>query len=234
MARIMLRKDDPWLSATRPDIRGWLVKDRDGNSLGRVEDVYVDDKSGRVDSVVVASGRVIPPDHFDVHEDYLTTDVSVQDDLPRTEHTEPIRPTAGSPPPGSFAARYRTHFDLVYGGKGAATFEDFFLAYHFGRVQALDARLFGDSFLQAEQDLRALYELRFPGRSFEDAREAVRYGFNLGAALRASEPMALPQEGDASAEYALDREQHRPSDEEPSTEQAARTSASMSTGDARE
>lgn len=234
MARSMLRKDDPWISTTEPDVRGWSVKDHDGRPLGRVEDVYVNSESGSVDSIVVASGRVVPAHALQIHRDYLSADIPMADDSPYVEHTEPIQAKTGTPAPGSFEARFLSHFDSAYGDHTSG-FADYLPAYQFGRRKAVGARLFGVSFSQAEQHLRALYELRFPSKSYDDSREAVRFGFDMGSDLRATNPLEFLEKGDVPPEYLLDRALYRPSDEESSPRQAMKTGTSMSTsGDAHE
>lgn len=61
MAHIRLRDTDEYeLRHEEQDVRGWVVRDATGKSIGRVEDMIVDTDEERVASLVLNDGTSIP------------------------------------------------------------------------------------------------------------------------------------------------------------------------------
>lgn len=60
-----IRKEDPWdLDTDEPDVRGWPVRDREGNHLGRVEDLLLELDTDRIYGIVTTSGRQFRPEKY--------------------------------------------------------------------------------------------------------------------------------------------------------------------------
>lgn len=128
-----------------------------------------------------------------------------------------------------FDALYRRHFNDVYAGKGAR-YEAYRAAYRFGREQARNAGNAGRTYAQAEEDLKARYELQHPSHAYEAAREAVRYGFDLGEDVGPLEEDSALRRGNEAAMAEVDRAQINTEGEPPSPSEAMERAASMAVG----
>lgn len=231
MARYMIRQDDPWEASAGEDVRGWPIQDRNGRILGVVEDVFIDATAGRVESVVTASGREIPADGFRVHEHVIVTNEPVSTAAPRAarpgQHARRTRRHV-EPGPDSFDGRYHAHFEETFGRRDGQVFSDFLPAYQFGRMQALQPLFYGRPFGRAEEDLQALFELHYPDWTYESTREAIRFGYELGARVRPEFDIRMLEDGTVGPPPAeLDRHQISPATEEPGMGEVRDTSSAM-------
>lgn len=228
MARFMIRQDDQWLASAGRDVRGWPVQDQSGRILGVVEDVFFDAKAGRVDSVVTASGRVIPSTEYHIGEHVIVVNETVGAALPSARHADQESPPPESDP-DSFDAKFHAHFDATYGPQGQQDFQEYLPAYRFGRMQALEPLFYGRPFERAEEDLRALFELHFPDDSYDAKQKAIRFGYELGARIWSElDDSILKLEQEGLLPYELDRSQIRLATEEPAVDQARDKSSGMS------
>jgi uncharacterized protein (TIGR02271 family) len=75
-----------------------------------------------------------------------------------------------------FTPEYRRNFEQTYGSN--SNFEAMRPAYEYGYISANDARYRGRAWDQVENDLRTDYEKRNPGSRWEQAKGAVRYGWD--------------------------------------------------------
>lgn len=67
MARFILAQDSGWrLEDARQDIRGWPVRDATGRELGTIRSLVADDRTRRVESVVLTNGTEIPARDLDL------------------------------------------------------------------------------------------------------------------------------------------------------------------------
>lgn len=70
MGRISLNRNDDWqVEHKRQDIRGWVVHDASGQTVGRVRDLIADTDSGVVESIVLDSGQEFPANTVEVGYD---------------------------------------------------------------------------------------------------------------------------------------------------------------------
>jgi stress response protein YsnF len=83
------------------DVRGWLVKDRQGHSYGRVTELVVDTDEKRVTELVLADGRRLPAHDISVGDHELLLEPQVES---VTELEEETRETEGMREPREQAA----------------------------------------------------------------------------------------------------------------------------------
>lgn len=171
---MLLRKDDPWNSSLNlPDIRDWRVVDSEGRQVGFVESVVADSRNGAVEAIMTSANDRFTADEFDVdeHQIRLRRAVRVREE-----------PHGRSPSPGAafttFRDAYRNHFRDTF-SDDERRFDEFADAYAFGRKMALDAHFSGRSYERAREDVRALWTMKHPARSFKSVEPAVRFAYEL-------------------------------------------------------
>ncbi len=70
MGRISINRSDDWqVEYERQDIRGWVVHDASGETVGRVRDLIADTDSGVVESIVLDSGEEFPASTIEIGYD---------------------------------------------------------------------------------------------------------------------------------------------------------------------
>jgi stress response protein YsnF len=91
------------------DVRGWLVKDRQGHSYGRVAELVVDTDEKHVTELVLADGRRLPAHDISVGDHELLLEPQVSERV--TELEEETRETEGTREPREQAALDFAHGD---------------------------------------------------------------------------------------------------------------------------
>ncbi len=172
---MLLRKDDPWIETLPiPDIRNWRVVDGREVVVGFVETVAVDREDDSFEAMYTGPNSRFPADALEIG------DHVVRVLRPLEANTEPSTSTESRH--ARFDHAFFEHFNLHYGDD--YDFDRLLLAYQFGRETAGDADFAGRSFANAEEDLRARYGLSGLRTSFEEARPAIRFGYELARGTR--------------------------------------------------
>ena len=67
MGRLSINENDDWhVEHDRQDIRGWVVHDASGKTVGRVRDLIADTESGLVESIVLDNGEELPASTIEI------------------------------------------------------------------------------------------------------------------------------------------------------------------------
>jgi len=93
------------------DVRGWLVKDRQGHSYGRVAELVVDTDEKHVTELVLADGRRLPAHDISVGDHELLLEPKPSESI--TELEQETRETEGTLEPRGQAALDFPHGDAL-------------------------------------------------------------------------------------------------------------------------
>lgn len=110
-----------------------------------------------------------------------------------------------------FEDECRRHFEQLSEREGS--FEQMLPVYRFGRDLATAPDTTGKHFEAIESTIRARFEVQHPDRSYERARQAIRYGYERAMALKpGASDSTLGQAGEPLQEWHRTLFQHGESD----------------------
>jgi len=102
---------------------------------------------------------------------------TVRDTVRRKDVTvEPLNENRSAQ--GDYEDDFRSDFKQRYGSNASATYDMYAPAYQYGYRQASDERYRGKSWDDAESDLRSDYSRNNPKSTWEQMKDAVRYGWD--------------------------------------------------------
>ncbi len=183
MKRVPLSNTGTWeLSFDDQDVRGYEAVDADGNHVGEVDQMIVNTDKKRVDAIVLEDGTEYPARDISIGDGvvYLTSVVSddvsesvtVYDDYGHVVEREDIEADSYD----EYASDFRTHYKTAYAATGN-DFDTYDPAYRFGYETAYDEDYRDRPYTEAETDLERSYTKEYPNSSYDDVRDAVRYGY---------------------------------------------------------
>jgi uncharacterized protein (TIGR02271 family) len=143
------------------------------DDLKRRQDEVVEVKEYAEEPVIEKRARVT--EDVRVGKNASERTETVRDSVRHTEVN--VEPLAGSKGAGMDDAEFRRHFQQTYGTSGA-NYADYGPAYEYGYTTASDPKYRSRSFDEAEPDLRAGYERRYPNSRWDRVRDSARYGWN--------------------------------------------------------
>lgn len=86
MGHIALSQSDDWqLENEDQDIRGWTVRDADGNDLGTVTDLIADTDREQVETLVLDTGEEYPARDVELHDGVVYVEGFAEDLGPEPE-----------------------------------------------------------------------------------------------------------------------------------------------------
>lgn len=97
------------------------------------------------------------------------------DDQQVQEVTDLMKTDAAVTPEDRYDSAFRKHYQTAYGGGDYSTYEP---AYRFGRRYSTREEYQGREWTDAAPNIRREYEAQHGEGTFEDVKEAIRYGFS--------------------------------------------------------
>lgn len=189
MGRLSINKNDDWhVEHDRQDIRGWVVHDASGKTVGRVHDLIADTDSGLVESIVLDTGAEFPTSIIEigygdkvvhlasthaaqhVKEGGETVAEAYRDArIRRREHGE----TKGF---ARYEPTFREHYNATY-GDGEREYGQYHGAYRMGYDYGTDARYKDREWDAVHGEIRQNYESRHGEGAWDRVKDAARHAF---------------------------------------------------------
>lgn len=189
MGRISINESDDWhVEHDQQDIRGWVVHDASGQTIGRVEDLIADTDSGVVETLVLDTGEELPADAIDVGYDdkvvYLASAHAAghmkegKDSAANAYRDTPIRRREHGEGKG-FARHeptFREHYRTTY-GDGEREYGQYRDAYRMGYDYGTDTRYKDREWEAVHGEIRKDYETQHGEGTWNRVKDAVRHAF---------------------------------------------------------
>lgn len=189
MGRLSINKNDEWhVAHDRQDIRGWVVRDASGKTVGRVRDLIADTDSGLVESVLLDNGEEIPASTIEigygdkivylasahaarhVKEGGETASEAYRDTRIRQREHGEAKGFARHEP------TFREHYRATY-GEGEREYGQYHGAYRIGYDYGTDAGYQNRDWDAIEGEIRKDYETRHGEGTWDRVKEAARHAF---------------------------------------------------------
>ncbi len=183
MSRIALTNTGDWeLKFDEQDVRGYEALDADGNHVGEVDAMIVNTDERRVDAIRLKDGTEYPATDISIGDGvvYLTSvvpdevneTVTVYDDYGHVVEREQVERLGSD----VYADDFRAHYAETYANSGD-DFSTYEPAYQYGHETAHADSFRNRTYTEAESELESDYARRYPDSSYNEIRDAVRYGY---------------------------------------------------------
>lgn len=187
MGRVSINENDEWhVEHNRQDVRGWVVHDASGKSVGRVRDLIAETDSGLVESIVLDTGEEFPASTVEIGYDdqvvHLASAHAAQkakeggESMPEAYRAARIRKREHGEAKG-FARHepaFREHYRGTYGD---SEYGQYHSAYRMGYDYGTDARYKNREWDAVHGEIRKDYETRHGEGTWDRVKDAARHAF---------------------------------------------------------
>lgn len=176
--KTLSRTDDWTLKYPSQDVRGWPVKDvSQRNTMGTVDQMIIDTDEERVDTLVLDSGSKLPVAQVELGDGVVLLGDDVMPEQVRVYDDGELEATLPIVVDKSTLADFRQHCVNTYEVDESA-YPRYDSSYRYGYAMGQHDDYQDTSFDDASPRLRSDFEGRFSDSSYDDHRDAVRYGYN--------------------------------------------------------